>query len=77
MEHPPKSTVNNLPYELLTEIFDFYRQDIKESYYRWSMRLGLVQAYTYVQRLAHRRARVMLPFGGNVKTIISRHFPPF
>ena len=54
MERSPKFTIHNLSNELLITIFDFYRQDVKESYYRWSMRLGLVQAYTCFQKMAHR-----------------------
>ena len=57
MERSPKLTIHNLSNELLITIFDFYRQDVKESYYRWSMRLGLVQAYTCFQKMAHRRTR--------------------
>ena len=39
MERPPKSGINNFPYERLTGIFDFYRQDVKGAIRRIGSRL--------------------------------------
>ncbi len=84
----PKLTINNLPNELLIEMFDFYLlrwQDVNhlwETGYQleWFNLLHVCRKWRAV--LFASSSRLGLSFvltpkrGGNIKTIISRHFPP-
>ena len=86
-EESPKSAINNLPNELLIEVFDFYRQDVKEDYYRWSMNLGWFKLIHVCRRwrivvlgssscLDLRFVLTPKIVSGKMKTIMSHHFPP-
>ncbi|KAF8484039.1 hypothetical protein DFH94DRAFT_337870 [Russula ochroleuca] len=81
-------TINNLPDELLVEIFDFYRQDKPDNvsdYHWWSIKLEWFKLIHVCKRwrtvVFASSSRLDLCFvlpktGGHMKTILSRHFPP-
>ena len=85
-----KTTINHLPDELLVEIFDLYRQDIAQTYplslNEWSITLDWFELIHVCKRwrtIMFASASwlglclVLTPEkGGNIKTILSRHFPP-
>jgi hypothetical protein len=79
-------TINDLPDELLVEIFDFYRQGSEDGYQWWSIKLEWFRLIHVCKRwrvvMFASSSRLDLCFvlsrneGGNMKTIMSRHFPP-
>jgi hypothetical protein len=81
----PKLTINNIPDELLVEIIDFYRQGNADRYQWWSKWFKLIHVCKRWRTVMFASSsRLDLCFvlkprtrkGGNIKTILSRHFPP-